>query len=396
MTVKRKLTALSVLPVMLAAGQGLAAAAPGQPGLAVPGEGQPGLSEAPAAPAEPAAPSLADYIPDPPVAPPNRPRPSQQTTPDTNTWVQPRVTQPETNDGGSEPAVEEPQAPPNDGQAVMPTDPHQLRVGYGTVQLPDFVDTKSRDKAQAYLDMAEWQIAAMYDSFGFSREDSDRMAATGFLGAGLGLAAGGVATVALVPLGCAGGAVVGAIAGGLIGGIPTAGVMAPAGALIGGVTGCLTGAAVVGIPAVGIVGTLAALAGQALSGGDATKPQPTIPASLEISAAAPVSDAAPQGGTPALPLANVSAPVAEIAAPVIEAAAPIIEAAAPIVEQAQTVVEQVYEQAAPLVEQVNTVVEQAVETVETQVDSFRAAVSNMPPLDPAAFLAGLQPAPPVG
>ncbi|UFS97220.1 hypothetical protein [Nocardia huaxiensis] len=282
----------------------------------------------------------------------------------------------------------------------MPSDPHQLRVGTGTVQLPDFVDEKSRNKAQAYLDMAEWQIAAFYDSMGFSREESDRMAATSSMGALLGAGALGVgAPAVLVPIGAGAGAVVGAIAGALIGGIPTAGVMAPAGAIVGGIAGAVIGGglgAVASGPIVIAGGALAALAGQALSGGDSTKPQPTIPASLEISAAAPVSDAAPQAGTPALPLTNVSAPVAEIAAPVIEAAAPIIEAAAPIVEQAQTVVEQVYEQAAPLVEQVNTVVEQAAETVETQVDSFRAAVSNMPPLDPAAFLAGLQPAPPVG
>ncbi|MBL1079867.1 hypothetical protein JK358_36265 [Nocardia sp. 2] len=315
------------------------------------------------------------------------------------------MTEPDTSggDGGGEATVEEPQAPPSDGQAVMPSDPHKLRVGNGTVQLPDFVDEKTRNKAQAYLDMAEWQTAAFYDSLGFSREDSDRMAASGQLGA---IAASAVGVGAAVA-GCGVGAVVGAVAGAAIAGIPTAGIMAPAGAIVGGTAGCIGGGALVGFPLVIAGGAVAILAGQLFSGGDATQPPPTIPAALEISAAAPVSDAAPGTGAPALPLVNVSAPVAEIAAPIIEAAAPIVEAAAPIIEQANTVVEQFTEQAGavveqvayqpnPVVEQVNTVVEQVVENVEVQVDSFRAAVSNMPPLDPGAFLAGLQPAPPVG
>ncbi|MFF2551312.1 hypothetical protein ACFVUS_09960 [Nocardia sp. NPDC058058] len=370
MNSKRTSLALSVLPIMLVAGQGVAAAAPGQPGLAVPGEGQPGLSTTPQSPPAATAPSPADWIPDPPIAPPNRPRPQQQTQPDVNTLVgpKPQATQPDTVEPEPE-AV--PQAP---NQEVMPTDPHKLRVGVNSVQLPDFIDLKTRNKAQAYLDMAEWQIAATYDRLGFPQDQSDRMAASSFTGAGLGLAAGGLATVAAVPVGCAVGAVVGGIAGGLIGGIPTAGVGAPAGVLIGGVTGCLTGAAVVGIPAVGIIGTLGAMAAGALGGGNANQPPPPDPATVDQPFVAPVS----------APVAPV-APIVPAVAP-IPAAQPVYDAVAPIAQQVETVVNQVGTQVAQTVDQVT-------QTVETTVDSLRSAVAQMPPLTPESFLAGLAPAP---
>lgn len=368
MSATRTSLAWSVLPMLLVASQGIAAAAPGQPGLAVPGEGQPGLSTVPEPPAVNTAPSPADWIPDPPVAPPNRPRPQQQTRPNIDTLVQP--------ENQSESAPEEETVAPNDQAAVMPSDPHQLRVGTNTVQLPDFVDLKSRDKAQAYLDMAEWQIAATYDRLGYSQQDSDRMAASSLIGAGLGLAAGGAATVALaVPVGCAAGAAIGAVAGGLIGGVPTAGVGAPAGALIGGVTGCLTGAAVVGIPSIGVAGTLAALAAGALGGGTGIEKPADPPPLIEV--AAPVEPA----------VQPVSAPV--LAAPVIPdyvppaVAEPVAQAVAPVVQQVNTVVDQV-------ADQVNQAVDQTVATV----DSLRSAVAQMPVLTPEAFLASIQqPAP---
>lgn len=362
MTARRTSLALSILPMVLVASQGIASAAPGQPGLAVPGEGQPGLSTTPQPPVVDTTPSPADFIPDPPVAPPNRPRPQQQTKPNIETLVTPNTPEEET--------APEAQVEPNNQVAVMPQDPHQLRVGTNTVQLPDFIDTKSRNKAQAYLDMAEWQIAATYDRLGYSTQDSDRMAASSLIGAGLGLAAGGVAAVALaVPVGCAAGAVVGAVAGGLIGGVPTAGVGAPAGALIGGVTGCLTGAAIVGIPSLGVVGTLGALAAGALGGGDATKPAPPDP--NLVNTAATIEPAVQPVSAPVVP---------DYVAP--EIAQPVNQAVAPVVQQVNTVVEQVSDQVAQ-------VVDQAV----TTVDSLRAAVAQMPAMTPESFLAAIAPAP---
>ncbi len=358
---------------MLVAGQGIAGAAPGQPGLAVPGEGQPGLSTSPQQPPANTAPSPADWIPDPPIAPPSRPRPQQQTKPDTNTLVQPKpqTVQPDTTE--PEPEAVQPQNP---NQEVMPSDPHKLRVGTSSVQLPDFIDTKSRDKAQAYLDMAEWQIAAAYDGMGYSREESDRRAASSTVGALVGGGVGTVAPAVLLPSGCITGAVVGAIAGGVIGGLPTAGVGAPAGAIIGGGTGCLVGLAVgaaVSAPAWAIGATLGALGAGALSGGDATKPPPADPATIDQPVAAPVSAPAPVS-----PIVPAVAPV-PAAQPVYDAVAPVAQQVAPVVEQVTT--------------QVTQTVDQAVQTVETTVDSLRSAVAQMPPLTPETFLAALAPAP---
>lgn len=357
---------------MLVAGQGIAGAAPGQPGLAVPGEGQPGLSTSPQQPPANTAPSPADWIPDPPIAPPNRPRPQQQTQPDVNTLVQPKpqTTQPDT----TEP---EPEAQPqNPNQEVMPTDPHKLRIGTNTVQLPDFVDTKMRDKAQTYLDMAEWQIAAAYDGMGYSREDSDRMAASSTIGALVGVGAAAVAPLALVPTGCVVGGIVGAVAGGVIGGLPTAGIGAPAGAIIGGAGGCVIGASVGGLvsgPVVIGTASLAALAGKWLSGGDATKPPPADPATIDQPVAAPVSAPAPVS-----PIVPAVAPI-PAAQPVYDAVAPVAQQVAPIVEQVTT--------------QVQQTVDQVAQTVDTTVDSLRSAVAQMPPLTPENFLAALAPAP---
>ncbi|MFB7716792.1 hypothetical protein [Nocardia sp. NPDC056100] len=371
MNSKRTSLALSVLPIMLVAGQGVAAAAPGQPGLAVPGEGQPGLSTTPQSPPAATAPSPADWIPDPPIAPPNRPRPQQQTQPDVNTLVgpKPQATQPDT----VEPEAVQPQT-----QEVMPTDPHKLRVGTASVQLPDFVDVKTRDKTQAYLDMTEWQIAAAYDRMGFSREDSDRMAASSSMGALIGAGTIGVAApAALVPVGCGVGAVVGAVTGALIGGIPTAGVGAPAGAIVGGIAGCIGGGSLGGLASVPLVaggGALAALGAGALSGGDASKPPPADPATVDQPFVAPVS----------APVASV-APIVPAVAP-IPAAQPVYDAVAPVAQQVETVVNQVGTQVAQTVDQVT-------QTVETTVDSLRSAVAQMPPLTPESFLAGLAPAP---
>lgn len=419
MTARRKLTALSVFPVVLAVG-GVASAAPGQPGLAVPGEGQPGLTQPPQAPVAPSAPSPADWIPDPP-APPARPRPQQQTQPHIDTWVQPP------SQRESEPEAVEP--PTVDAPAVIPADPHQLRLGTGVVNLPDFVDVKTRDKAQAYADYAEWQIAATYDSFGFSREDSDRMAATSSLGALLGAGtAGALAPAAFVPVGCGIGAVAGAVAGGLIGGIPTAGVGAVPGAIVGGIAGCIGGGSIGGLASVPLVvggGALAALAGGALSGGDATKPQPPAPSLVDqpiatpvsapapaplidipgiLTVAAPVPVAATESAPTPRPLIDIPgiltvaapvqvaapAPAPEVADPVRvaapEAAAP--EAAATPVALAPTFPAAAPDYAQPIAQvtnQVSTTVEDIADSSpvgEAVVTTLRDAVATMPALGP--------------
>lgn len=435
MKTKRTSILLSMLPIALVAGQGVAAAAPGQPGLAVPGDGQPGLSTQPQQPPANSSPSPADYIPDPPIAPPNRPRPKQQTTPQQDTIIQPQ-TQPQVQP--TEPQDSQPEQPAN-APEVMPSDPHKLRVGTGGVELPDWIDTKTRDKAQAYLDMAEWQIAATYDQMGFSREDSDRMAASSTIGAVLG--AGGTAAavpIAAVPIGCAAGAVIGAVAGGVIGGVPTGGIGAPAGAVVGGIGGCVIGggaAAVISGPFVIAGGALAALAAGALSGGDATKPAPALPTSLiDTAAQVPVSDPVTglPGVQPVSAIAGLPAPIAQVTAPVMQQVATTVEQqivpaaqqvaqqvapiaqqieqqVAPVAQQVQQQVAPVVEAAAPVVEQAATdfgqqvaavapqaapVVEQVVDGVNAQVDSFRSAVAQMPPLTPEAFMAALQPAAP--
>ncbi|MGW4356479.1 hypothetical protein ACWELJ_30770, partial [Nocardia sp. NPDC004582] len=82
------------------------------------------------------------------------------------------------------------------------------------------------------------------------------------------------------------------------------------------------------------------------------------------------------------------APVAQAVAPVLEQ--PVAQAA-PVVQQ---VVADAGQQVVAAVPQAAPVVEQVVEGVNAQVDSFRAAVAQMPALTPEAFIAALQPAPP--
>ncbi|MFB7722320.1 hypothetical protein [Nocardia sp. NPDC056100] len=276
MTTTRTLTTLAILPVLAAAGHGVATAAPGQPGLAVPGEGQPGLSTAPPAPAQP---SLADYIPDPP-APPARPRPQAQTKPQADTLVQqPPTTQRE--DQESEAPLPENEPP------TAPANPHTLRAGNTTVPVPEWVDTKTRDKAQAYLDYAEWQIAAGYDTLGFSRQESDRRAASTITGGVLSAVAGAeLISVPAAGIGCAVGAAVGGIAGGIIG-TGAAGVGAPFGAGLGAGLGCLAGVAVGAVPGIAVGATAGAVLGGATAGalgGGVDVPKPDVPPLIEVAA----------------------------------------------------------------------------------------------------------------
>lgn len=319
---KRAFT-LSVLPVLLTVSvTGPATAAPGQPGLAVPGEGQPGLTQSPPPAAAPPAPSLADYIPEPP-SPPARPRPQQQ-EPDRSTLVQP-------------PVAQDPDEEPTRQPAPAAVDPHVLRLGTTTVQLPNFVDARTRDKAQAYADYAEWQIAAGYDGLGFSREESDRRAASTVAGGATGAFVGTVGTPSIAAVvGCVPGGIIGGIVGAVAAGIPTAGVGAGIGGTVGAVAGCTVGAMVAVVPTVLAGAALGAVVGGTVGG--------TLGAGTDVQPPA----------EPLPPLVEVSAPQA--------AASP--EQA--IVQQVADTVEAVSPQGA------------AVE------NSLRSAVSTMPTLDPAA------------
>lgn len=315
MTMTRTIAAIAALPMLATAGQGVAAAT-GQPGLAVPGDGQPGLSTAPAPPA----PSVSDYIPDPPP-PPTRPRPSQQISPHTDSVTQqPTVTYPDAEQ--TEPEPQQPQA-----------DPHTVRAGDTVVALPDWVDAKTRDKAQAYLDYAEWRIAAGYDALGFPREESDRRAASTITGGTVTAIVGAeVVSVPAAGIGCGIGAVVGGLAGGAIG-TAAAGVGMPIGAGIGAGLGCMAGIAVATVPAIAVGAAGGAVLGGvtagALGGGvDVTKPD--VPPLIE--AAAPVPDS----------------PEPTPMSPVVE---PLTDAVAAMAAQA-----------------------------DTAVDSLRSAIAAMPPL----------------
>ncbi|MFJ9371115.1 hypothetical protein ACIRRA_42845 [Nocardia sp. NPDC101769] len=321
MTMTRTIAAIAALPMLATASQGVAAAT-GQPGLAVPGDGQPGLSTAPAPPA----PSVADYIPDPPP-PPARPRPSQQTSPHTDSVIQqPPVTDPD---------AEQTEPEPSQTQA----DPHTVRAGDTVVALPDWVDAKTHDKAQAYLDYTEWQIAAGYDALGFPREESDRRAASTITGGTLTAIVGAeVAAVPAAGIGCGVGAVVGGLDGGAVG-TAAAGVGMPIGAGIGAGLGCMAGLAVAAVPGIAVGAASGAVLGGATAGalgGGVDVPKPEVPPLIEV----------------AIPVPDLTEPTP--ASPVV---GPLTDAVAVIGAQA-----------------------------ETAVDSLRSAIAAMPPLvfDPAA------------
>ncbi|GAB2443695.1 hypothetical protein [Nocardia tengchongensis] len=277
MTTTRTLATLAVLPIITAAGHGIAAAAPGQPGLAVPGDGQPGLSTTPPPPSPP---SLADNVPDPP-APPARPRPQQQLNPPFNALP----AQPEPNE--EEPAVTSPE--------IVLADPHILRVGNTTMPIPDQIDSRTRLKAQAYLDYIEWQVAAGYDTIGFSHDESDRRAASTLTGALVGGVAGAeMVSVPAAFAGCGIGSVVGGIAGGALGGA-AAGIGLPFGAGVGAGAGCLAGLATAAVSGIGIGATAGAVIGGAAVGalGAAVDiPEPASPPPL-IEVSTPAQEAPP-------------------------------------------------------------------------------------------------------
>lgn len=261
---KRTVTMAVALHAAAAIAAGAAHAAPAQPGLAAPDPGQPGLSTTPQPPAaQPAQPSMVDYLPPVESLPtPSRPRPQQQ-NPETQTLIQPN-TQAQPTQAGSDAESAQSQATETDVPAVVgPVRPDTLRYGSASFTTPDWIDTSMATRLQQYSDLAEWWVADAYDRAGFSPEESDRRAAAALMGAGAGAYAGAVlATPIPAVLGCLGGGVAGALIGAGVAGLPTVGVGAPLGAAVGSVIGCAAGG--VGVGLVGL--TVGAAAGGVLGG----------------------------------------------------------------------------------------------------------------------------------
>ncbi|WP_280427900.1 helix-turn-helix domain-containing protein [Nocardia brasiliensis] len=349
----RKTLTVAALPLAVLLGAGTAHGAPGQPGIAAPNPAQPALTAPPPAPAAPAVdpvqwvPEAQDVIPA-----PSRPRPQYQ-----QPQVKPQIqTVIDTNDSESEPVTE--------AAATVPAlwQQGKFRFGTATIDVPAGTDLAIVRKAQGYVDMAEWQIAAAYDAMGYSPAESDRRTATAVTGAVTGVVAGatGVGVPATV-VGAVGGALIGGTIGGIAGaaigtvipvpvvGTVTSGVVgtaigAAAGAAIGGAVLGGAGAVIGGVGA----GAGGALIGDALGGTELTQ-APTVEPLVELPA-----------GDPAPAIDPAPAP-----APAYVAPAPVIP-------------EQVIVQAGAVVDQVGAQV----------VSSLRDAVAAMPPMPgPIADLA---------
>ncbi|GAB2554579.1 hypothetical protein [Nocardia heshunensis] len=368
-TTRKALLVAGAWPALLAVSAGVAAANPGQPGVAAPGAGQPGVSivPQPAAPVAPAAPavvapaapsaSLADWAPDPQVVMPLptwRPRPQQQQAEPQQSWYVPDTTADDST------AADTP-ADAVSVPAAAPVDPHTLRLGTTVVGLPAGVDQRAHDKAQAYVDVAEWNLAALGDRMGLPSNESDRMAAAALGGGVVGAPVGAlVAAPVGAVTGCGVGALVGAAAGALIGGIPTAGALALPGAGIGAAIGCGVGAASGGLTfglAGGVAGGLIGAGGGAVIGGaDQNVKLPTdVPPLVDAPEAAPMPPA----------------PADPVAANEVQAAAPI---AAPMPAPVVPAVEQV---AAQVVDTVDQAVA-ADPGLDSTVGSLRDAVAALP------------------
>lgn len=368
MTTRSKaFTAFGILPVALAAAAGIASASPaGQPGMAA-DDGQPGMSASPrpqAAPQQVSPPtaSLADWVPEAPqVLPvPSRPQPQQQTQPQTQMWVRPQVS-PQVDE--EEPAVVEASVPE---PVLVPVDPHLLRLGTGTVTLPEVVDVRSRDKAQSYVDLVEWNVASFGDSIGLPQQQSDRMAAAAVGGGGIGAGAGALVAAPVAGVtGCGVGAIVGAVAGAAIGGIPTAGAMAVPGALIGAAVGCGVG---------GVAGAGTGAVAGAIGGG-------LVGAGSGALVASATDDVAPPAQMPALLDPPEPMPPAD---PVVAETFP---AAAPVTPPLTQAVVSVSQQVRGAGEEIAVAVEQvAADPVGAQVvGSLSQAVDALAPLDPNVF-----------
>ncbi|MFF2554205.1 hypothetical protein ACFVUS_24615 [Nocardia sp. NPDC058058] len=202
--------------------------------------------------------------------------------------------------------------------------------------MPDGIDPRLRDQVQDYVDGAQQQIVNAYNGIGLPRVQTNRSDST-MAGQVIGAIIGKIAVFPLEIVGCGVGATVGAIAGGVIGALPTVGAGAPVGAAVGGVAGCLIGGLAVAIP-VDVVG----LAGGAALGG-------LVGNALGV-------DPAPAS----LPIANVTAPQADPLPPAPVAAAAAVATIAP--------------------------------AADTAVTSLRTAIAALPPLTPDALGPLTQPA----
>ncbi|MFE3279516.1 hypothetical protein [Nocardia sp. NPDC059239] len=344
MSTKRTLTVLAALPTVLAVGAGAAHAAPGQPGLAEPNGSNPGLTAPNTPPAAPQQSSPASWVPDAEqvIPAPARPKPQYR-------QPQQTVVTPDTSDGADAPATPAP---------VVKTLAEQgkVQVGDQVYDLPAGTDSKLLEKAQGYIDMFEWQIAAGYDQLGFSREESDRRAASTVVGAVTGGAIG--AEILSVPAALVGGGVgaaIGGLAGGAIAAVPTVGVGIPLGVAAGVAVGFTAGVLVAAVPALvggAVVGGLAGGAIAAAVGGGANLSQPAAPQPLvEISAPAP-------------------APVAEVGQQVTQVADTLTQGIDAFAPQVKSVADQVA-QSSPV--------------ADAAVTSLRQAITDMPLVDPATF-----------
>lgn len=242
----------------------------------------------------------------------------------------------------AQPAAAQP--PIADGLEVhtVAPDPTSLRMAAQSIPLPEGINPQLREQAQTYLDGVQQQITNAYNGIGLPRVQANR-ADSAMAGQVIGAIIGKVAVFPLEIVGCGVGATVGAIAGGVIGALPTVGAGAPVGAAVGGVAGCLIGGLAVAIPVdvVGLAGgaALGGLVGNAL-GTDAPP----------AAAAAPIGNSAAPQADP-LPSVPVAAPIA---------AADTVAALAP--------------------------------AADTAVTSLRSAIAALPPLTPDALGPLTQPA----
>ncbi|MFD6357173.1 hypothetical protein [Nocardia tengchongensis] len=167
--------------------------------------------------------------------------------------------------------------------------------------MPDQIDARTHNKAQAYLDYIEWLIAAGYDTIGFSHDESDRRASSTLTGALVGAVAGAeIVSVPAAFAGCGVGAVVGAIAGGTLG-AAAAGVGLPFGAGAGAGLGCLAGVALAAAPGIAVGAMTGAITGGAAFGAlgaGVDIPEPATPPPL-IEGGAPVPELSRLGEDPA-------------------------------------------------------------------------------------------------
>ncbi|WP_433600339.1 hypothetical protein ACQPXH_00250 [Nocardia sp. CA-135953] len=168
--------------------------------------------------------------------------------------------------------------------------PKTIRIGDWSTPSPDWLPPEVTDGINTAAAGFEAAAAQFWDSIGLPPERSDRVAAAGTAGTGIGAVAAGVpaAAVAAVPgaaLGAAAGAAIGAAVG-VVGSIGVEGALAVAGAVataeIGAIPGILAAAAATPIVFGGTIGTATAVGAAigAAIGGAITGALGGIPAAI--------------------------------------------------------------------------------------------------------------------